>query len=238
MRLFSLPNLMRSFVRPLSLAVAACLAAVSLPAASLVANGGSPGGAWVIDTGETLQVAWTQSTAATNVAIGSTLLNLSYFDRPEVVQAFLTTAVGPGTTAAQQIAQSSISVNPSGSSPAEYRLFGGLDLGPGTYYLTLAGASGWIASTTNGPVITAPGVTFLGSYNSTYFDGIDAYAPASRFHLLPFSSSPASYDLLFSVTGDFTPVSPAPEPAALSLLLSGAVMLWCSCRGRWQSSRR
>ena len=242
MQILSFSSLLKRLVWHLP-AVAIFATATCLQAAPVVANTGNPAGAYLIGSGITLQVAWTQSTAAANVAISATLLNLSLSDSPEVVQAFLTTAVGPGTSAAQQIAHSFLTVNPSGSTPADHRLFEGLELGPGTYYLTLVGGTpsrswqyGWDASTTNGPVMTASGVTFLGSYSSNFTNGMNAdYAPASQFR--PLEYSPALYDLLFSVTGDFAPTSPAPEPAALSLLLSGGVLLWCARRSRQQNSR-
>jgi hypothetical protein len=57
--------------------------------------------------------------------------------------AFLTTRVGSGTTAANQVA--SVTMTPPAYNSPGVDLFSGLNLGPGTYYLVLSGPASLFA---------------------------------------------------------------------------------------------
>lgn len=169
-------------------------------------------------------VGWTQTGTYTNVSISADVNIVGTPGDPangkptDTGLSFLTTQVGVGTTAADQIASgtfagpSNWAANPH---PNWTTLFTGLTLGPGTYYLTLdttGYGGGWRVddSSVDSPALGS-GVTPAGSLYG-YCDGsvsypCGGYAPASTMYV----DSP--YVLRVDVEG-----TSVPEPASLALL--------------------
>jgi hypothetical protein len=162
-----------------------------------------------------VSASWSESQAYTGVTI-DVLVDSSLGGTP-AADAYLTTRIGPGTTAADEIAHTQFTVpeelpvcSPSGNCGAMVTLFSGLSLGPGNYFLTLGSTAtsgsvvGWFPAL-NPVVIEDTGVT----QGPSYLAGVvDPFAPASPFGVYPFAMN-------FTVTG--TPV-PVPEPAETALV--------------------
>jgi hypothetical protein len=162
---------------------------------------------------EMLVSSWTETGSYINVSISAVLSNQFGGNPNSTLSAYLTDRIGPGTTAADVIASTSISPTTFDETDT---LFTGLSLGAGSYYLVLAAPgkfAGWWG--TNSPTITTDtGVTDTGYYY-TNLQGNgspdDAFPPASTF-------SPDTTDfLLYSATG--TASSATPEPS--SFILAG-----------------
>jgi hypothetical protein len=166
---------------------------------------------------------WTQTGSYSGVTISATLAGGVVF--PGTGIAYLMNQIGPGTTAANQLA-SPFAVTAPTASNSSITLFSGLTLGPGTYYLLITGSSstpvGW-PGTSNPTYTEDAGVSgvaeLLTSTQATY-------APASTF--TP-SSSGAFF---FGVTG--TPVvgTTTPEPGTLGTLGAGLAGLIVVIRRR------
>lgn len=169
---------------------------------------------------------FTTAGAYTNVSV-SVIVGCVYCSELESVSisAYLTTAIGPTETIADQIATSTIAV-PGGQFVDA--AFSGLSLGPGTYYLTLAvptpqtNIAYWFGSQNGTTITTDSGVTFDGDNFADYFfpgilDSIDqANPPASSF---TFFGQPVDAGLSFDVSGERASLTP--EPSSLLLLASG-----------------
>jgi hypothetical protein len=174
-------------------------------------------GAPALANNQFLEENWTSTVAFSDVTISAFVISVNPADTSAV--AFLTTQVGPGATSAELVAQANLTL-PVGLSSPELVLFSGLNLSPGTYYLTLATTDatdneGWFnGDLTSSSAVTAPGVTF----NPPGFlaHTIDAaYAPGSTFS---FTYKPGyAFDV---VSG----VSSVPEPFSLSLALTGVLL--------------
>jgi hypothetical protein len=162
---------------------------------------------------------WTTTNAYSDVSIAATV---GCYSVPCSlgINAYLTTAIGPTETAADQIATSAISIDVLG--PQQDTFFSGLSLAPGTYYLLLRGdafsdAIYWFApyEGQGGATATDTGVTYNGDYLSS--DNLygypmdDANPPASTWFYA------GDRGLNFEVTGDST----VPEPSSISLVLIG-----------------
>src|SRR5262249_51301786 len=116
--------------------------------------------------GNAYGVGWSQTQTYLNVSITARLFYGGSFQGcpPGNVHAFLSPSIGPGSVA---FASQAIAIPFSATAPATITLFTGLTLGPGKYYLTIAGAStlsnpGWELSNAN--VITDSGAAFVGHY--------------------------------------------------------------------------
>jgi hypothetical protein len=168
---------------------------------------------------QVLASSWTQTGSYDNVSISAVLANGA------TMSAFLTDKIGPGTTASDVIA--STSVTPS-TAPETDTIFSGLSLGAGSYYLVLAvpgGATlgGWygtdpatVTTTTDAGVTGA--LDAFADKPSNLPD--DAFPPDSAFDATPGDNDE---NLLFTVTGDA--VSATPEPSSFILLgLAGACL--------------
>jgi hypothetical protein len=138
-------------------------------------------------TGIVTAVSWSQTSGYSNVTISAALDDL---DGPTLTQfaAYLTTSIGPGTTAAQQIATANVTAPQVGSPTATLTtIFTGLTLPPGTYYLTIYGSVNgpvlgpdcWTFSTGAPTIVTAAGVAGLTDLQVL---GVAPYPPASLFH--------------------------------------------------------
>jgi hypothetical protein len=176
----------------------------------------SPQGQASIYALQALEASWSQTGTYADVSIWASLTGS--LDGGHGT-AYLTDALGPGTTAAGHLlAISSYSLPPTGPGfGTNVALFSGLRLGPGTYYLTLwneclftcqTGGIWDIANPT--PAILAAGVSDNGGKIS---HGINsAFPPASDFSI--------DTHFVYTVTG--TPAATVPEPST-SLLIALAV---------------
>src|SRR5579871_3026428 len=165
-----------------------------------------------LNSQQALGISFTLSSLWTGVSVSATLVG----GTGPTGDAWLTSAVGPGTTPASQIAFTPFSLP---SPQASVDLFSGLTLSPGTYYLTLlnSGPTGaWVA--TPSPVVSAgPGVIQDTSYYASQPSAL--YPPANAFN---FISGPV-YEL-FSIDGTL-----APEPSSFVLVM-GAFLCWQTLR--------
>jgi len=127
--------------------------------------------------------------------------------------AFLTTSIGPGTTLAQLVAQTAVTVSCS-VCLQEVTLFTGLNLPAGTYWISFTKPSdsflSWALS--NPAVIsTSAGAQYLGF---AYLNGGYDPFPAGNSFLIP--PDPDIWTLGY----DFS-VTTVPEPASLYLFIAG-----------------
>ena len=162
---------------------------------------------------------WSQTVTYSNVSIAVTLsalpYNLGYDGTP--VLAFLTNQAGSGTTAANQIAISSL-VIPLGTIHTSMVVLSGLTLGPGKYYLSLTGQSQAIGSgawcgSSHSAVSTGTGVAELGDF--FLYPSPSGYPPGQPYHTQPSGSA----SLEVSITG--TPGTTSPPPPSIA---SGGVV--------------
>lgn len=148
-----------------------------------------------LDSQQAVGISFSLSSVWTGVSVSAMLVG----GTGPTGEAWLTSAVGPGTTSASQIAFTTFSLP---SPQASVDLFSGLTLAPGTYYLTLfnsAATGGWVA--TASPIVTlGPGVI---QDTSDYVSQPSApYPPANTFN---FVSGPV-YEI-FSIDGAQVPES-------------------------------
>lgn len=174
-----------------SAAIAGLCAATPSHAALLLAVEGAPVDGLMINTRGPVQnvisTAW--SFDRSYVGIGIEAVVARYSTAAVTGHAWLTTAIGPGTTASAVVAESSFALpyaDPVDGNPAPQwlQLFAGLELDAGTYYLTLSsdsGYGGWFRDP-GASVTEASGVDRIGDDFSTEQLGIDAQRPyASNF---------------------------------------------------------
>ena len=182
-----------------------------------------PGLSFGIGTiGAVWSTAWSQSNDYTGVSIAVLVDAFHVGDTPSA-NAYLSTRIGPGTTASDEIAHTQFTVptvlpvcSPS-SCGAMVTLFSSLSLGPGQYFLTLSpdpgsvSIVGWFPALNPTVVLdtgVAEGASFLASATASY-------APASTFSVAPFVMN-------FSVNG--TQATQVPEPATATLVGCGALV--------------
>jgi PEP-CTERM motif-containing protein len=174
---------------------------------TIVQRSGPQTSDYVIEDHQVLGVTWTQNSAFTGVSIFATI-SLG----PDNGFAYLTNRIGPGTTAANEIASTPF-VFP--ATTTETPLFAGLTLGAGTYYLTLTAASGrsagWWGTNTQ-TVTSASGVTLDSDYD-TFTPS--SYPPATAFF------RGTGTNLLFRVTG-----IAVPEPTTVATFGLGIAALF------------
>jgi len=165
-----------------------------------------------------LEVSWSQTNTYGDVSI---LADLIGFGSSGSGIAYLTTAVGPGTTAANEAgAPDNFTFS---NSQQDVQLFSGLDLGPGTYYLTLYGSGGWgLAQNPSTRTVTEdPGAALGQPY---YSDDLTfpTFIPAADY------ANIIDCCLAFAVYG-----TPVPEPNQLWLIGLAGLALVC-----WKVHRR
>jgi hypothetical protein len=122
----------------------------------------SPAG-WYSLLGEYLSQSWTQSTALLNVSISAAVFTDGTSGTAE---AYLSTQIGPTTTAADVIASAPLTLSVNGD--ALFPIFSGLNLSAGTYYLTFVGLTtnvddGW-RFTSNSNVASTSDITYNGGF--------------------------------------------------------------------------
>lgn len=141
---------------------------------------GSPGGCIVIWAGQGYRVGWTQADNYGAVSVAATLS--SGGAAGQTGRAYLTTQIGPGTTATNEVASTSFSFP---LEPTNVVLFQNLSLPAGAYYLSIIGDSQSWGSCWNSFIATnattAPDVTCLGCFGtggtiSDYFPASPVYA--------------------------------------------------------------
>lgn len=170
-----------------------------------------------------LAVGWSATLGYTNVTISAQIQSNNPVG--STGQAFLTTSIGPGTTVAQEVAETSFvfpSFTGTWSDSQNLTLFTGLTLAAGVhYYLTIAPDPGITAGWNYGGALSSddPGTANLGLYavsnDGRPGNGKDpaAYIPASAFAI----DSTAQPD--YSVTG-----TAVPEPSSLTFLGIGLAL--------------
>ncbi|MGP8245123.1 MAG: hypothetical protein ACLQVN_11470 [Bryobacteraceae bacterium] len=175
---------------------------------------------WICADG--LAIGWSSPVATTNLTILALLDNDS--GTPSEATAYLTTSIGPGVTAASEIAETTVTL------PAWYQgwvsLFPVPILAPGSYWLSFSAPTGDAAWAVADPASVggAAGFNYIG-YGETV--GPEAsYPPGSSFYIDP---SPSGYEV--EVVANSEP------PSALLLLsslsgLGGLVLLRRRKRGR------
>lgn len=222
------PSLRRS--RRFGVALAMVLICpISLMADSVIISVTAPPGlSTLIDSSSVVSTSWSESQAYSDVAI-SVLVDSAIVGQTPSADAFLTTNIGPGTTATDEISHTRFTVpvqlpvcSPN-SCGAVVTLFSGLNLGPGDYFLTIApdamssGVVGWFPAL-NPTVVEGAGVSEGTSFLAA---GAAFYPPASAF-------GDYQYAMNFTVTGAAT--SPIPEPATAPMIGLGALVLLVNMR--------
>jgi hypothetical protein len=201
-------SLMRLSIR--FLVAGAILATATIAARADAIAGMAGGSSFAVQVNDPQGISWTQTGSYTNVTISAFLSSVGAGNGTGTI--YLTDQIGPGTTVANQIAETTVSglaFHPATATT----LFSGLDLGPGTYYLITAHNLGGIGLGWNfyGGNAAIPGISGTNNFDEIAW-GSAGYPPASAF----FSSG--SHGLDFQVTG----VSAAtPEPSSLILLGTG-----------------
>ncbi|MFN7937832.1 MAG: PEP-CTERM sorting domain-containing protein [Bryobacteraceae bacterium] len=160
-----------------------------------------------------------------NVSISVSLIGGS-IDSAVTLGAFLTTQVGPGTTAANEIASSTQQVSVA-ASPAfplqitEVTVLTGLTLPAGAYYLTLEGSgTPEIPSWANSLDVNLTATFDAGAAIAFgYLFGPTLFPPS--YHPAAVVSQSNGRTLWFNVTGDPANV---PEPASLTMLAGGLAL--------------
>jgi hypothetical protein len=167
-----------------------------------------------LDGGGVYYASWSQTSAYNNVSVS---IDLTAEDGSGTATVYLTTQVGTGTTAAQEIAHATVNTGGIG-----VNVFNGLTLPAGTYYLVADltnGTSAWSSNTT-GIVTAAAGVTENSDSNGS---AAAAYPPAST-GLTPSGLKDRGY----SVSGNLAPVTvPVMSPSAMivmTILLIGSAL--------------
>ena len=147
--------------------------------------------------GNAYGIGWSQTQTYQNVTITARLFYGGSFQGSTSgnVNAFLSTSIGAGSVA---FASQTVAIPITATAPADIKLFTGLTLGPGNYYLTVAGTNtlanpGWELSNAN--ITTDAGATFVGQYRAA---SVNLAAPYQSINAV-------SSTLEFAITGDAAP---------------------------------
>jgi len=186
----------------------------------LISQTGPGTGSWTTGAQESNAVSWVSSFAFSDVKIFAKLSGVG------VGTAYLTTQIGPTTTAADLLAIAPFTAN-STTGPEWVGLFSGLTLEPGTYFLTLgslegAFCGGW-GNTFSPNIVTALGVTYNGSYFTTNaMAGFNlTFPPGSTFDSFEtFGLNPLQFQVIM------------PQASTLLLMAAGFAVLCVLWRRR------
>jgi hypothetical protein len=208
-------------IYPISLMADTVIISATAPPALSTGIGGS----------SLVSTSWSQSGAYADVTITALVNSLIVGESPSAT-AYLTTEIGPGTTATDEIAHSAFTVptqlpvcSPS-SCGAFVTLFSGLTLGPGDYFLTMGPPTGGLSAVGWFPAINPTVVEDIGVTQGpcVFASGTEVapYPPASAFGS---ALGVCGRDdvMNFTVTG--AAATSAPEPVAAILIASGALFL-------------
>ena len=178
-------------------------------------------GGYVVDSSNALAVAWRQLVGITGSVSVNFQTNLP--DTSGTFYAYLTTASGPGTSPADEIANTTFTSPSVLDGPVWIDLFDQINLGPGFYYLTIgsldATSGAW--SNTYDPTVTETPPDFLrgdGITGSQFWAPVDVtpYPPGWSFSPMLTVAEYGDADLMFDVS--------VPEPGTI-WLLGGALSL-------------
>lgn len=174
---------------------------------------------------EALEVSWTSTDAYQNVSVSVSLGQITAL--PSSGIAYLTTQIGTGATVAKEIASTDfIFPNPTGGTA---KLFNGLYLNAGTYYLVLYSTApvggGWLFSGDPSAQFSAPGVT-IGNSGYFYFPGVSVFGNFPYAPSVPFISTYPNEKFVFSVDGDPVSQAAVPEPSSVGLVLLAVMSGW------------
>jgi hypothetical protein len=180
---------------------------------------------------------WQSSLAFEDVTVTADLS--AFIGGSGTVTAFLTTRVGPGTTAADEVAHATVSLPDFFAASHTVTLFSDLDLAPANYYLSIVGTGLWWTSdssqvqTTLYPCNTAPCPVTIGAGDPGFPNWQmftvqpNAYLPASVWTPFHFGFGEMHFSVDGTLAGSTTPPTdpPAavPEPGTLMLMLTGLV---------------
>lgn len=206
------------------------LAAIA-PAATIVSRDASPSQLGFAPGWQA--VSWTQTGSYTNESISARTQTTIAFNQ-STGTAYLLNSLGPGTTAANELAP------PVGftTGPSPTPLFSGLTLGPGTYYLlidSVQGQAGWgqanYASLTE---VLDSGVSNILQYQPS--GAVAGFSPATAF--TSYDPKTSGNAFAFAVTGDRAGAATGtPEPASFGITLAGAAAVLLARYGRRRTSR-
>ncbi len=209
--------------------IVSIIAGGSLHAAILLQNSGQVSVQYNISAVENISTSFIFTNTFTNVGISTSLdKGLNNTGIPRSGSAYLTTAIGPGTSTSSQIATTTF-IFP--TTPTVFQLFSGLTLPSGTYFLTLGSpdsvGGGWDA-TTIGTLTqtTSPGANFGTNYFANSGNQNTVYPPGSQF------TAGLVYTPLFTVTGTPSTTSSVPEPSSLIMIVSGMFLWLKKCQFR------
>jgi hypothetical protein len=191
----------------------------------------------LIDSDSIVSTSWSVSKSYTDVSI-SALVDSALVGQTPTADAYLTTQIGPGTTAADEIAQARFTVPAelpvcsSSSCGAMVTLFSGLSLGPGNYFVTMGPdptssgeAVGWFPAL-DPTVLLDTGVS---EGNSFLASAVASYPPASAFEAYTVGVSPPFppmvVDVAMNLTVTGTAAAPIPEPTTGTLIEFSALFL-------------
>ena len=180
--------------------------AVPAGAVTVYSVTGPLGGGYASDATQELHSAWSQTGSYSNVSISALLGGMT-----GVASAYLTTTIGPGTTAGDVVASTMVGWPAVSPDYAFVQIFSGLNLGPGDYYLIIGGTGQGDWGKASAPtVVTDTGVTALGQgYCSSC---ATAFVPANSY-----TSFALGVQLV--VEGEAVP-----EPGTFWLLLAGLLL--------------
>jgi hypothetical protein len=187
---------------------------LTLHAATIVSLTGPPGPCCLVASdGIPYAFGWSQTSSISQITIAAELEWST-----TTVDIYLTDSIGPSTTVADQLAFAEFSFE--SAEPAWVVLFSGLDLGPGSYFVTIAGSAvGWVQASPP-TVTTMGGAGYLGE--ASWFPGA-TYPPSSFIGgLLP------GGDFIFEVVS-------TPEPVSFGLVALGIAA--CALPQRWGRRR-
>ncbi|MBM3766601.1 MAG: hypothetical protein FJW32_14525 [Acidobacteria bacterium] len=178
-----------------------------------------------------LAIGFTLNQTYSNVAITAALYSAT---GNESLTAYVTNAIGIGTTAANNIASPiGFSLGPPSDPPADLNLFSGLTLSPGTYYFIVKaenvdpqGSAEWAGNNAL-PAVLGQGVSGL-TYYLDFFPS--TFGPAGGFSKASVTGAP-----IFSITGDAAG-GDVPEPSTITLV--AAAILGLSRKFLAAASRR
>jgi hypothetical protein len=211
-------NKLSMLIRKLSLRAVIITLAISglnIAGASTIVSVSGPDSAGSDAAG--LSEGWSTSVALQDVMISALLANGNGL--ASVGVAYLTTSIGPGTPAADEIAQSDVIL--CAGCMQDVVLFSGLNLAPGTYWLTFGAPAppasflNWVTGPPSEQVVsTSPETTYLGF--EVLSPDSSSFAPdGTSFFGAPLTNGIA-YD--FSVTGTAVPEPEGPWLAAAAMI--------------------
>ncbi|MBL8173474.1 MAG: PEP-CTERM sorting domain-containing protein [Bryobacterales bacterium] len=192
-------------LRLLSLFVASALVALPGTVISVAGNG-------TLSLGGLGAVSWTQTGTFAGVTVSAEMNNISGAGQSLSFHAYLTDAIGPGASVADEIASTAFTIAPGFNQVVN--LFQVANLGPGTYFLVIAPdggttpVGGWAGTSTSPTVSLGAGVVRNADRGTS--GTFASYPPATNIPALTGGS------LLYSVTS-----ADVPEPATTALVVAG-----------------